>query len=106
MVGPFFEKDAPKRFEIAPKDEINDPELSAVILGRVLNKHCKPIKNAVVDLWYAGGKPGMMSSLTIPILTVKYNASEDILLSYEYLLADHRKNTLNFMGDVNLWTAG
>ena len=73
MLGPLFEENAPKRFEIAPKEEINDPELSAVILGQVLNKRCEPIRNAVVDVWFAGGKQGMMSTLTIPILNVKYN---------------------------------
>ena len=42
---------------MAPSNELNDPNTDILIEGTVLNKRCRPITNAVVDIWYAGGNP-------------------------------------------------
>ena len=42
---------------MAPSNELNDPNTDILIEGTVLNKQCRPITNAVVDIWYAGGNP-------------------------------------------------
>ena len=55
-LGPYFEKNAPKSYAIAPSDELNDPEMSAVIKGKVLDRACKPITDAVVDVFFCGGR--------------------------------------------------
>merc|ERR1712172_473998 len=55
--GPFYESGAPEVIQVAPSNELNDPNTDILIEGTVLNKQCRPITNAVVDIWYAGGNP-------------------------------------------------
>ena len=43
--------------QIVPDEDLS-PETSISLFGHVLDRHCKPISNATVDVWYAGGKPG------------------------------------------------
>merc|ERR1712038_450928 len=42
--------------QIVPDEDLS-PETSISLFGHVLDRHCKPISNATVDVWYAGGKP-------------------------------------------------
>ena len=44
--------------QIAPNGDFN-PSTEIQLQGRILDKRCRPISNAVVDVWYAGGNPGM-----------------------------------------------
>merc|ERR1712021_209983 len=55
--GPFYESGADEVKQVAPSNELNDPNTDILIEGTVLNKRCRPITNAVVDIWYAGGNP-------------------------------------------------
>ena len=49
---------APVTNQIAPNGDFN-PSTEIQLQGRILDKRCRPISNAVVDVWYAGGNPGM-----------------------------------------------
>ena len=46
---------------MAPHNELNDPNKYIRIEGTVLNRRCRPINNAEVEIWYAGGNPGNLS---------------------------------------------
>ena len=52
---------APWGIQVAPHDELNDPNNYIRIEGIVLDKRCRPITNAEVEIWYAGGNPGNLS---------------------------------------------
>jgi len=56
--GPFFEPNAPKDKELAPRKELNDPSQYVVLEGQVRGRDCKGISGALVEVWYAGGEPG------------------------------------------------
>jgi len=56
--GPFFEPNAPKDKELAPRKELNDPSQYVVLEGQVRGQDCKGISRALVEVWYAGGEPG------------------------------------------------
>ena len=49
---------APLTNQIAPNGDF-DPSTEIQLQGRILDRKCQPISNAVVDVWYAGGNPGM-----------------------------------------------
>jgi len=57
MEGPFYEPNAPKSYELAPQDELNDPKQAVILKGQVLDCSCKGIGGALVEVWYAGGNP-------------------------------------------------
>merc|ERR1712179_846507 len=59
--GPFFEANAPKDKELAPRDELNDPNQFVILQGQVLGRDCQGVGGALVEVWYAGGKPGLSS---------------------------------------------
>jgi len=56
--GPFFEPNAPKDKELAPRKELNDQSQYVVLEGQVRGRDCKGINGALVEVWYAGGEPG------------------------------------------------
>jgi len=64
MEGPFYEPNAPKSYELAPQDELNDPREAVILKGQVLDCSCKGIGGALVEVWYAGGNPGLPKSLS------------------------------------------
>ena len=49
---------APWGIHVAPYNELNDPNNYIRIEGTVLDKRCRPITDAMIDIWYAGGNPG------------------------------------------------
>ncbi len=53
--GPFFERGAPEAVVIAPEEEMTDLG-GAVFSGRVVDRRCRPVAGATVDVWYAGGE--------------------------------------------------
>lgn len=54
--GPFFVETNVINSIVAPEDERQDPSQAAILRGKVLDKDCKPVKGATVDVWYAGGE--------------------------------------------------
>merc|ERR1712130_440351 len=64
--GPFFEANAPKDKELAPRDELNDPNQFVILQGQVLGRDCQGVGGALVEVWYAGGKPGQEGGYTFP----------------------------------------
>ena len=50
-------KGAPVAKKIAPDQDFN-PSTAISLKGRIFDRNCKPISDARVDVWYAGGKPG------------------------------------------------
>ncbi len=59
--GPFFVDDAPAGPQIAPEAERSDPNSAVSLTGRVLDRNCRGISNALVEVWYAGGSIGSRS---------------------------------------------
>jgi len=55
--------------QIAPNGDFN-PSTEIQLQGRILDKRCRPISNAVVDVWYAGGNPGMCTGWGVHIFTL------------------------------------
>jgi len=57
--GPFFEPDAPNVRMLVPKSDVSGVlrHDKVWLAGRVLDKNCNPIRNAIVHCWYAGGHP-------------------------------------------------
>ena len=53
ILGPYYRTNAPLRSDIVPED---DPDPNTIrIAGRVLDVDCRPLANAFVELWQAGG---------------------------------------------------
>jgi len=74
--GPFFEAGAPNVNILAPNYELNDAQTKIKLEGKVLDKNCNPIGNAIVHAWYAGGNP------------VGYTFPPDYLWYRGYVLTD------------------
>ena len=55
--GPFYERGSPVTNRIVPDGDLK-PSTRISLGGRVLVRRCRPIANAAVDVWYAGGNPG------------------------------------------------
>ncbi len=55
--GPYFIADAPTSRVIAPEDEMT-PDNAVVLTGRILDRSCNPVTDAMVEVWYAGGPNG------------------------------------------------
>jgi len=53
--GPKFVPQAPRTTILAPSSEMRDPNKKAIIFGKIVDRKCRPIPGARVDLWYAGG---------------------------------------------------
>ena len=53
-------KGAPNVNVLAPNNELNDAQTKIELKGKVLDKNCNPIANAIVHAWYAGGNPGTL----------------------------------------------
>ena len=58
-------KDPPEIFQVAPDNELGDPNTEILIQGRALNRKCQPMARSIVDIWYAGGNPGNCIFLSI-----------------------------------------
>ena len=54
----FIFEGAPNVNILAPNNELNDARTKIKLEGKVLDKNCNPIGNAIVHAWYAGGNPG------------------------------------------------
>merc|ERR1719481_2266447 len=52
--GPFFVPNADKVYQMAPMEEIEDPEQAAILQGRIFDSNCIGIPDALVEVWYAG----------------------------------------------------
>jgi len=52
--GPFFVANADLEYEIAPANEIADNTQATVLRGQVLDRNCKGVGGATVEVWYAG----------------------------------------------------
>jgi protocatechuate 3,4-dioxygenase beta subunit len=53
ILGPYYRTNSPLRSDIVPED---DPDPNTIrIAGRVLDVDCRPLANAFVELWQAGG---------------------------------------------------
>merc|ERR1712130_280578 len=65
--GPFFKANAPKDKELAPRDELNDPNQFVILQGQVLGRDCQGVGGALVEVWYAGGKPGQEAATPSPL---------------------------------------
>ena len=54
----FLFQDSPVIKKVVPDDEFNDPSTAILVRGKVFNRNCsRPMPDAVVDIWYAGGNP-------------------------------------------------
>ncbi len=49
-----FVAGAPNSRAIAPEDEMT-PENAVLLSGKILDRSCNPVKDALVEVWYAGG---------------------------------------------------
>merc|ERR1712037_49051 len=58
VAGPFFEPNAPKDKELAPRNELNDRNQFVLLEGQVLGTDCQGVGGALVEVWYAGWKSG------------------------------------------------
>eukprot|EP00088_Acartia_fossae_P015281 TRINITY_DN18349_c0_g1_i1.p1 TRINITY_DN18349_c0_g1~~TRINITY_DN18349_c0_g1_i1.p1 ORF type:complete len:188 (-),score=20.73 TRINITY_DN18349_c0_g1_i1:525-1088(-) len=56
VLGPKFVRGANRTNILAPRSELNDPLKRTTISGRVLDRSCKPVPGARIDIWYAGGQ--------------------------------------------------
>jgi len=58
--GPFYlDRDGQfLRVDIAPSTELQDPTKAVFLHGRVWDRNCQPIRNARVEVWYAGPTKG------------------------------------------------
>merc|ERR1711990_477965 len=62
--GPFFVANAPKDNELAPRKELNDRSQFVILEGQVLDRNCQGVRRALVEVWYAGGEPGLEKCLS------------------------------------------
>lgn len=51
--GPFYKSGSPRRNNIVEAGTVGD---KLIVEGYVLDKHCRPIKNAWLDFWQADGR--------------------------------------------------
>ena len=56
--GPFFVENVPLDRSTATLAELSDPSLATLLLGKVVDRNCRPVTGATVDVWYAGGGSG------------------------------------------------
>ena len=57
--GPFFVENVPlDRRSIATDAELRDPSLATVLRGKVVDRNCRAVSGATVDVWYAGAGSG------------------------------------------------
>jgi len=52
--GPYFVQGAPKWNTLAPKYQLQNPDIAVILKGQVLDSDCLPVAGAVIDIWYAG----------------------------------------------------
>merc|ERR1712137_1031301 len=56
--GPFFVEGVPLDLSMATDDEGRDPSLATILRGKVIDRNCRAVTGATVDVWYAGGGSG------------------------------------------------
>ena len=56
--GPFFVEGVPLDLSTATDDEVRDPSLATILQGKVMDRNCRAVTGATVDVWYAGGGSG------------------------------------------------
>jgi len=56
--GPFFVENVPLDRSTATEAELSDPSLATLLRGKVVDRNCRPVSGATVDVWYAGGGSG------------------------------------------------
>ena len=56
--GPFFVEGVPLDLSTATDDEVRDPSLATILRGKVMDRNCRAVTGATVDVWYAGGGSG------------------------------------------------
>ena len=62
--GPFYERGSPVTTRIVPDGDLK-PSTRISLGGRVLDRRCRPISNAAVDVWYAGGNQGKVQQYSV-----------------------------------------
>merc|ERR1712172_322815 len=55
--GPFYEANAPKEKELAPRKELSDPRQFVILEGTIRGRDCQGVSGAIVEVWYAGREP-------------------------------------------------
>merc|ERR1711971_600598 len=55
--GPFYEANAPKEKELAPRKELSDPRQFVILEGTIHGRDCQGVSGAIVEVWYAGREP-------------------------------------------------
>jgi protocatechuate 3,4-dioxygenase beta subunit len=53
-LGPFYVADTPWRTRLAPEAQLNNTDLKLTISGTVWGNNCVPLRNILVEPWYAG----------------------------------------------------
>ena len=78
----FVQPNAPKYYELAPRNELNDRSQAVILEGQVrvkisvywgiffhfdqvFDRYCNGISGALVEVWYAGGQLGCEEYFTL-----------------------------------------
>ena len=77
--GPFYERGSPVTNRIVPDGDLK-PSTRISLGGRVLDRRCRPISNAAVDVWYAGGNPGKVPSFAEHLCPIRMTNSLKVTL--------------------------
>lgn len=56
--GPFFVEGVPLDLSTATDAEVRDPSVATILQGVVVDRNCRAVTGATVDVWYAGGGSG------------------------------------------------
>ena len=78
--GPFFVEGVPLDLRTATDAEVRDPSLATILQGVVVDRNCRAVTGATVDVWYAGGGSGS-----------GYSESVNYRYTYSYTWAVFRK---------------
>ena len=80
-------KGSPVAKQIAPDQDFN-PSTAISLKGRIFDRNCKPISDARVDVWYAGGNPGNCIIFKINVGSREFkvlNSNFDIFISWLHI---------------------
>ena len=70
--GPFFVENVPLDSRIVTDAELRDGSQATLLKGRVVDKNCRGLAGATIDVWYAGGGTGsgyMMGLLSLRVIS-------------------------------------
>ena len=52
QLGPFFVENVTNSLELAPEAELEDVDKAVVLRGEVLDRGCRGVAGATIDVWY------------------------------------------------------